>query len=84
MFDASITLGQLIGFFLAIVGAMLGFWVRVNIRLTALELSKRYYEKEVSELKNDYQNISQKLDELNKGQNEIKILLQDKQDRPKN
>jgi hypothetical protein len=69
-----ITTGELFGASIVVVGVVLTFWKTTDVRLSALELRMNSQEKA------DEQTI-QKLDKLQDGINEIKITLQNKQDK---
>lgn len=69
-----ITMGELLTASIVIVGVVLTFWKTTDVRLSALELRMNSKEKA------DEQTI-QKLDKLQDGINEIKITLQNKQDK---
>jgi len=81
MLKRSITLGELIAACLTVVGAIASFWINTNVRLSALEMNKSVQESNYTETKASFREIGIKLDKLNDGQNEIKISLQNKQDR---
>ena len=66
---------------LTVIGAILGFWINTNVRLSALEMSKSIQETNFTDTKASFREIGAKLDKLNEGQNEIKVSLQNKQDR---
>lgn len=69
-----ITMGELLTASIVIVGVVLTFWKTTDVRLSALELRMNSKEKA------DEMTI-QKLDKLQDGINEIKITLQNKQDK---
>lgn len=71
----SITPGELLTASIVVVGAVLSFWINTHTRLALLE--KRMDTAEASNTA-----INQKLDKLQDGINEIKVTLQNKQDRP--
>lgn len=71
---AGITMGELLTASIVIIGVVLTFWKTTDVRLSALELRMNSKEKA------DEQTI-QKLDKLQDGINEIKITLQNKQDK---
>lgn len=70
-----ITVGELIGASLVVLGAVLTFWISTERRLTALELQM----KDQAETRTS---ILQKLDKLQYDISDIKVNLQNKQDRP--
>lgn len=69
-----ISLGELISVSLVIVGAMIMFWKNTDVRLTALEMRINAKEK-TDEV------IFQKLDKLQESVNELKISINNKQDK---
>jgi hypothetical protein len=69
-----ITHGELLGASVIIISAILMFWKTTDVRLSALELRMNAKEK------TDEQ-INLKLDKLQDGINEVKIALQNKQDK---
>lgn len=69
-----ITMGELLGACIVIVGVVLTFWKNTDVRLAALEMRMNARER------TDEQ-TSAKLDKLQDGINEIKITLQNKQDK---
>jgi tetrahydromethanopterin S-methyltransferase subunit F len=73
-----ITPGELFTALVIIVTAMLGFWKTTDVRLSALELRMDLIEKEKE--KTD-EKINQKLDRLQETVNDVKISLQNKQDK---
>jgi len=81
MLKRGITLGELISACIVLVGAILGFWINTNVRLSALEISKQNQENNYTDTKASFKEIGSKLERLNDGQNEIKVILQNKQDR---
>jgi hypothetical protein len=70
----SITFGELIAVTVVIIGAVLMFWKTTDIRLSALEIRMNEKDK-INE------QISDKLDRLQDGVNDVKLTLKDKQDR---
>lgn len=76
-----VTVGELLGFAILVFGAILSFYVSTNTRLSALEINQRFQQENASDTKAAFKEIGGKLNELSKGQNEIKITLQNKQDR---
>lgn len=85
MFKRGITLGELIATATLLIGTVLSFWITTNVRLTALEIHReqdyKNWESSFKENNNSFQNINLKLERLNDGQNDIKVILQNKQDR---
>lgn len=85
MFKRSVTLGELITASLVVVGSVISFWISTNVRLSLLEKSRDTQESNYTELKSDikasFKELGSKVDRLNDGQNDIKITLQNKQDR---
>ena len=69
-----ITMGELLGASIVVIGVVLTFWKNTDVRLSALEM--RMNARERSE-----EQTSSKLDKLQDGINEIKITLQNKQDK---
>lgn len=69
-----ITHGELLAASVVIIGALLMFWKTTDVRLSALELRMTAKEK------TDEQ-INMKLDKLQDGINDVKISLQNKQDK---
>lgn len=69
-----ITPGELLAASIVIISAILMFWKTTDVRLSALELRLNTKEK------TDEQ-INTKLDKLQDGINEVKIALQNKQDK---
>ena len=72
----TVSMVELLGISIIILGAVLMFWKTTDIRLTALEI--RMNEKEKTD-----QQISEKLDKLQDGINDVRLTLKDKQDRTK-
>jgi hypothetical protein len=71
---AGITMGELLTASIVIIGVVLTFWKNTDVRLSALEMRMNARER------TDEQ-TSTKLDKLQDGINEIKITLQNKQDK---
>ena len=69
-----ITHGELLAASIVIISALLMFWKTTDVRLAALELRMNAKEK------TDEQ-INTKLDKLQDGINDVKISLQNKQDK---
>lgn len=69
-----ITMGELLTASIVIIGVVLTFWKNTDVRLSALEMRMNARER------TDEQ-TSTKLDKLQDGINEIKITLQNKQDK---
>ena len=72
--QSGVTFGELLAVAVVVIGACLMFWKSTDVRLSALEI--RMQTKEQSDA-----NISNKLDKLQDGINDVKISLQNKQDR---
>lgn len=70
----SVSLLEVIGLTLPIIISVLLFWKNTDVRLKALEIRVEANEK-------NEERVMGKLDELQKCMNEVKIALQDKQDR---
>jgi len=70
----AISYAEFIGLCVAFIGAALIFWKTTDVRLSALELRMTMKEKS-----DDV--INQKLDKLQEGVNDVKITLQNKQDK---
>lgn len=70
----SITFGELMTASIIMVSSMLMFWKTTDVRLSALEI--RMFERERQEEK-----IIQKLDHVAEGINDVKVALQNKEDR---
>jgi len=85
MFKRSITLGELITASTVVVGSVLSFWISTNVRLSVLENNRQIQESNYNEMKTDirasFKELGSKVDKINEGQNEIKVSLQNKQDR---
>lgn len=81
----SITLGELIMAGFIVLGAVLAFWINTNVRLSLLEKNGDIFQQNNAEMKVDmrqgFRELGAKVDQLSQGQNEIKIALQNKQDR---
>lgn len=77
----TISLGELIGFAIVTFAAILSFYVSTNTRLSALELNQKIQQENTNDTKASFKEIGNKLDRLNEGQNEIKVTLENKQDR---
>lgn len=71
----TITPGELLAASVVVVGAVLSFWISTNTRLAVLEKRMDLVEKTTEA-------VNQKLDKLQDGINDIKVTLQNKQDRP--
>lgn len=69
-----ISIAELAGACVIVIGFVLTFWKNTDVRLSALEMRMNAKERA------DEQTI-QKLDKLQDGINEIKITLQNKQDK---
>lgn len=69
-----ITMGELIGASIVILGALLMFWKTTDVRISALEIRMQNKEKVDDQ-------ISSKLDKLQETINEVKIALQNKEDK---
>ncbi len=70
----SVTIVELLGITIMIIGSLLMFWKTTDIRLSALEI--RMNEKEKTD-----QQINDKLDKLQDGINDVRLTLKDKVDR---
>lgn len=69
-----VTMGELIGASIVILGAVLMFWKTTDVRISALEIRMENKEKVDDQ-------ISNKLDRLQESINEVKIALQNKEDK---
>lgn len=69
-----VTMGELIGASIVILGAVLMFWKTTDVRISALEIRMENKEKVDDQ-------ISSKLDKLQESINEVKISLQNKEDK---
>ena len=70
----TINITELIIGCVCVIGSILMFWKNTDVRLTALEIRVQKQEENSDK-------IMQKLDALQQGINEVKVSLQDKQDR---
>jgi len=70
----TVSLVELIGVAILVTGSVLMFWKTTDIRLSALEI--RMNQKEQTD-----KQISDKLDKLQDGINDVRLTLKDKQDR---
>lgn len=70
----SINLIELISASVLIFGSVLIFWKNTDVRLTALEIR-------VEKQEQNSEKIMQKLDILQQGINDVKVALQNKEDR---
>ena len=70
----TVSIIELLGIAVLILGSVLMFWKTTDIRLSALEI--RMNEKERTD-----QQINDKLDKLQDGINDVRLTLKDKQDR---
>lgn len=69
-----ITHGELIGAAIVIIGALLMFWKTTDVRLSALEIRMNVNDRSGEQ-------INAKLDRLQEGINDVKVSLQNKQDK---
>jgi len=69
-----ITTGELIGALVVVISAVLMFWKTTDVRISALEIRMENKEKVDDQ-------ISSKLDKLQETINEVKIALQNKEDK---
>ena len=69
-----ITTGELVGALVVIISAVLMFWKTTDVRISALEIRMQNKEKVDDQ-------ISLKLDKLQETINEVKISLQNKEDK---
>lgn len=69
-----ISYGQLIGAAVVVLSAVLMFWKTTDVRLSALELRMNSQEK-------TNEQINMKLDKVQEGINDVKVTLQNKEDR---
>lgn len=69
-----VTTGELIGSLVVIISAVLVFWKTTDVRISALEIRMESKEKIDDQ-------ISLKLDRLQETINEVKISLQNKEDK---
>lgn len=69
-----ITTGELVGALVVIISAVLMFWKTTDVRISALEIRMENKEKVDDQ-------ISSKLDKLQETINEVKISLQNKEDK---
>ena len=69
-----VTTGELVGALVVIISAVLMFWKTTDVRISALEIRMENKEKVDDQ-------ISSKLDKLQETINEVKISLQNKEDK---
>ena len=81
MLKRGVTIGEVFGMCVVIFGAFLTFWITTSIRLSALEISKAVQESNYVETKASFKDIGLKLDKIGESQNDIKVTLQNKEDR---
>ena len=74
MLKRNITVAELIGFGIMGLTFIIAFYINTNTRISALEFQTNSSIKVMDR-------IDTKLENLNEGQNEIKIIIQNKQDR---
>lgn len=79
--ETTVTWGQMLGFIITVLGCLIAFVVSVNVRLKALEIHKENQEKEMHDLKINGRLVLEKLDNLSNGITDIKIKLENKQNR---
>jgi cadmium resistance protein CadD (predicted permease) len=83
--DRQIKLGELIGFAIIILTSVIGAYVSVRVHISTLELQvTNIKEQRVEDLKNREktdEKVNEKLDKVIEGMNEIKVQLQNKEDK---
>lgn len=72
--DKTISMGQLLLLAATIVGTAITFYTQTEIRLKELELRVSLQERKIAD-------FNTKMDKIIDGQNEIKVILENKQDR---
>jgi C4-dicarboxylate-specific signal transduction histidine kinase len=72
--SSSVSLLEVLGLTVPIIISVLLFWKNTDVRLKALEIRVEANEK-------NEERVMSKLEDLQKSMNDIKIALQDKQDR---
>jgi hypothetical protein len=70
----AITIGEVIGIVIILAGGFFAFWKNTDVRLTALEIRVAKQE-QISD------KILEKLDVLQESVNDVKVTLQNKEDR---
>ena len=73
-FDKTISMGQLLLLAATIVGTAITFYTQTEIRLKELELRMTLQERKIAD-------FNSKMDLMIQGQNDIKIILENKADR---
>lgn len=80
-----ITLGELIGMTIIVLGICFGFYTSTNQTLENHEIRIENVEKagteQKAELQRRFDQLNEKMDELIKGQNEIRVKLEGKEDK---
>lgn len=73
-FDRTISMGQLLLLAATIVGTAITFYTQTEIRLKELELRMTLQERKIAD-------FNTKMDKIIEGQNDIKLILENKEDR---
>jgi hypothetical protein len=84
-FKSGVNLGQLILAAISVGGTIMGFWINTSTRLSVLENNDKTYHDERTVEKMETQEFRKEIrgefQILRDGQNDIKVTLQNKQDR---
>ena len=78
MLKRGITLGELISTCIVLGGAILGFWINTNVRLSALEINQENERNYHIELKEINKEIIHKIDKIGDNVNELKVNKEDR------
>lgn len=83
--DRQIKLGELIGFAITILAIVIGSYVSIRVHISTLELQveniKEQRQEDLNNRKKTDEKVDEKLDKVIEGMNEIKVQLQNKQDK---
>lgn len=83
--DRQIKLGELIGFGITILAIVIGSYVSIRVHISTLELQvvniKEQRQEDLKNREKTDEKVNEKLDKVIEGMNEIKVQLQNKEDK---
>ena len=72
----AVTIAEVIGFAILLLGTVLGFWSNTQTRLTVLEMQMKNSDADRSRIENKIDRINLKMDDMNDKVSEIKVITQ--------
>ena len=80
----AVTIAEVIGFVIVIMGTVIGFWSNTQTRLTVLGMQMKNSDADRSRIENKIDRINLKMDDMNDKVSEIKVITQTRDSKKSN